>query len=64
MKLNLLLVSLCSLWAFELEDFDAEDAQPLLELVWAVNVSNKMREVEFEARMLLDSPEAAPPSFR
>ncbi|XP_039866217.1 uncharacterized protein LOC120720558 [Simochromis diagramma] len=52
------------LWEFELEDFDEEEAKPLLRLVWAVNVSNKMRDVEFEARMLLQFPEAVPPKFQ
>ncbi|XP_026213425.1 uncharacterized protein LOC113160408 [Anabas testudineus] len=52
------------LWEFELEDFDEEDAKPLLMLVWAVNVSNKMRDVEFEAQMLLKSPQALPPNFQ
>ncbi|XP_026213057.1 uncharacterized protein LOC113160179 [Anabas testudineus] len=52
------------LWEFELEDFDEEDAKPLLMLVWAVNVSNKMRDVEFEAQMLLRSPQALPPNFQ
>lgn len=32
--------------------------------VWAVNVSNKMRDIEFEAQMLLNSPEALPPTFQ
>ncbi|XP_076737298.1 uncharacterized protein LOC112432469 [Maylandia zebra] len=52
------------LWEFELEDFDEEEAKPLLRLVWAVNVSNKMRDVEFEARLLLQFPEAVPPKFQ
>ncbi|XP_005942044.1 uncharacterized protein LOC102294219 [Haplochromis burtoni] len=52
------------LWEFELEDFEEEEAKPLLRLVWAVNVSNKMRDVEFEARMLLQFPEAVPPKFQ
>lgn len=32
--------------------------------VWAVNVINKMRDVEVEARMLLQFPEAVPPKFQ
>ncbi|KAG7214632.1 hypothetical protein INR49_010524 [Caranx melampygus] len=52
------------LWEFELEGFDEDEAMPLLTLLWAVNVSNKMRDVEFEARMLLKSPEAVPPNFQ
>ncbi|XP_059201803.1 cell surface glycoprotein 1-like [Centropristis striata] len=52
------------LWEFELEDFDEEDAKPLLMLVWAVNMSNKMRDIEFEAQMLLNSSEPLPPKFQ
>ncbi|KAL3973655.1 DNA polymerase epsilon subunit 1 [Sarotherodon galilaeus] len=52
------------LWEFELEDFEEEEAKPLLRLVWAVNVINKMRDVEFQARMLLQFPEAIPPKFQ
>ncbi|XP_063316508.1 uncharacterized protein LOC134615778 [Pelmatolapia mariae] len=52
------------LWEFELEDFEEEEAKPLLRLVWAVNVINKMRDVEFQARMLLQFPEAVPPKFQ
>ncbi|KAI3362953.1 hypothetical protein L3Q82_011630 [Scortum barcoo] len=51
------------LWEFELEDYDA-DVRPLLKLAWEVNTSMKMRDVEFEARRLLTSPEAAPPQFK
>ncbi len=32
--------------------------------VWEVNTSMKMRDVEFKARRLLSSPEAAPPQFQ
>ncbi|XP_049897818.1 proteoglycan 4-like [Epinephelus moara] len=32
--------------------------------VWAVNVSNKKRDIEFEAQMLLNSPEAVPATFQ
>lgn len=35
----------------------------LLQL-WAVNVSNKKRDVEFEAKMLLDSREDMPPNLQ
>ncbi|KAL3976553.1 sarcosine oxidase / L-pipecolate oxidase [Sarotherodon galilaeus] len=52
------------LWEFELEDFEEEEAKPLLRLVWAVNVINKMRDAEFQARMLLQFPEAIPPKFQ
>ncbi|XP_063321146.1 uncharacterized protein LOC134619315 [Pelmatolapia mariae] len=52
------------LWEFELEDFEEEEAKPLLRLVWAVNVINKMRDIEFQARMLLQFPEAVPPKFQ
>ncbi|XP_044063034.1 actin cytoskeleton-regulatory complex protein pan1-like [Siniperca chuatsi] len=52
------------LWEFELEDFDETEARPLLKLAWEVNTSMKMRDVEFEARRLLSSPEAAPPQFQ
>ncbi|KAI3367161.1 hypothetical protein L3Q82_008218 [Scortum barcoo] len=51
------------LWEFELEDYDV-DVRPLLRMVWEVNTSMKMRDVEFEARRLLTSPEAAPPQFQ
>ncbi|KAE8281651.1 hypothetical protein D5F01_LYC20647 [Larimichthys crocea] len=37
---------------------------PLLQLVWEVNNSMKMRAIEFEARRLLISPEAVPPHFQ
>lgn len=30
---------------------------------WEVNASNKMTDVQFEAHMLLNSPEAVPPNF-
>ncbi|XP_071314238.1 mucin-16-like [Trachinotus anak] len=53
-----------NLWEFELEGFDEVEAKPLLMLVWAMNVSNKMRDVEFEAKMLLESPETVPPNFQ
>ncbi|XP_044064417.1 fibrous sheath CABYR-binding protein-like [Siniperca chuatsi] len=52
------------LWEFELEDFEENEARPLLKLAWEVNTSMKMRDVEFEARRLLSSPEAAPPQFQ
>ncbi|CAI5637487.1 unnamed protein product [Oreochromis niloticus] len=52
------------LWEFKLEDFEEEEAKPLLRLVWAVNVINKMRDAEFQARMLLRFPEAIPPKFQ
>ncbi|XP_039657247.1 cell surface glycoprotein 1-like [Perca fluviatilis] len=52
------------LWEFELEDFDEEDAKPLLMLVWEVINSMKMRDIEFEARRLLQSPEDIPPCFQ
>ncbi|GLD62933.1 actin cytoskeleton-regulatory complex protein pan1-like protein [Lates japonicus] len=51
------------LWESELEDFDDADAKPLLMLVWEVNTSMKMRDIGFEARRLLNSPEASPPCF-
>ncbi|XP_018538288.2 cell surface glycoprotein 1 [Lates calcarifer] len=51
------------LWEFELEDFD-EDVIPLLRLVWEVNNNMKRRDVEFEARRLLNSPETIPPQFQ
>ncbi|KAI3361454.1 hypothetical protein L3Q82_013626, partial [Scortum barcoo] len=51
------------LWEFELEDYDI-DVRPLLRMVWEVNTSMKMRDIEFEARRLLNSPEAAPPQFQ
>ncbi|XP_077383557.1 uncharacterized protein LOC144022542 isoform X1 [Festucalex cinctus] len=44
------------LWEFELEDcFKAES-----KLVFEVNTSMKMRDIEFEARRLIDSPEMIP----
>ncbi|KAL7394880.1 hypothetical protein ABVT39_006170 [Epinephelus coioides] len=52
------------LWAFELEDFGEDNTKSLLMLVWAVNVSNKKRDIEFEAQMLLNSPEAVPATFQ
>ncbi|XP_035857408.1 mucin-5AC-like [Sander lucioperca] len=52
------------LWEFELEDFDEEEAKPLLTLVWEVNNSMKMRDIEFEATRLLKSPEDIPPCFQ
>ncbi|XP_018556841.1 uncharacterized protein LOC108900338 [Lates calcarifer] len=52
------------LWEFELEDFEEDEARPLLRLVWAVNTSMKMRDIEFEARRLLTSPETIPPQFQ
>ncbi|KAI3361453.1 hypothetical protein L3Q82_013624, partial [Scortum barcoo] len=48
------------LWEFELEDYDI-DVRPLLRMVWEVNTSMKMRDIEFEARRQLNFPEAAPP---
>lgn len=52
------------LWEFELEDFQDEEARSLLTLVWEVNNSFKMRDVQFEAKKLLESPEDVPPRFR
>ncbi|KAG8012529.1 Mucin-1 [Nibea albiflora] len=51
------------LWEFELEGYD-DDVRPLLQLVWEVNNAMKMRDVEYEARRLLSSPEAIPPRFQ
>ncbi|XP_027142906.1 uncharacterized protein LOC109137657 isoform X1 [Larimichthys crocea] len=51
------------LWEFELDGYDA-DVRPLLQLVWEVNNSMKMRDIEFEARRLLSCPEAVPPHFQ
>ncbi|KAE8295740.1 hypothetical protein D5F01_LYC06677 [Larimichthys crocea] len=51
------------LWEFELDGYDA-DVRPLLQLVWEVNNSMKMRDIEYEARRLLSSPEAVPPHFQ
>ncbi|XP_034549627.1 titin-like isoform X1 [Notolabrus celidotus] len=51
------------LWEFEMEDFD-NDVKPLLHLVWEVNTSMLKRDVEFEARRLLDSPASIPASFK
>ncbi|CAJ1052401.1 fibrous sheath CABYR-binding protein-like isoform X2 [Xyrichtys novacula] len=51
------------LWEFKLQGFD-KDVQPLLELVWEVNTSLLKRDVEFEARKLLDSPDSIPPSYQ
>ncbi|KAG8008527.1 hypothetical protein GBF38_019725 [Nibea albiflora] len=51
------------LWEFELEGYD-DDVRPLLQLVWEVNNAMKMRDVEYEARRLLSSPEAVPPRFQ
>lgn len=50
------------LWQFKLEDFDEADAKPLLG--WEVNTSMKIREIGFEARRFLNSPEASPPCFQ
>ncbi|XP_061675382.1 uncharacterized protein LOC133500564 isoform X2 [Syngnathoides biaculeatus] len=48
------------LWEFEVEDsFEAES-----KLVFEVNTSMKMRDVEFEARRLIDSPEMIPPQLK
>ncbi|XP_026046281.1 uncharacterized protein LOC113035148 [Astatotilapia calliptera] len=52
------------LWEFELEGLEETEAKPLLKLVWAVNTINKMRDIEFQARMLLEFPEAIPPKFQ
>ncbi|XP_030575347.1 uncharacterized protein LOC115772998 isoform X2 [Archocentrus centrarchus] len=52
------------LWKFKLEDLEETEAKPLLKLVWAVNINNKMRDVEFQAWMLLRFPEAKPPEFQ
>ena len=52
------------LWEFEMEDRDDDVARPLLDLVWVVINSMKMRDVEFEARRLLGTPEAIPPHFQ
>ncbi|XP_019117242.2 uncharacterized protein LOC104929949 [Larimichthys crocea] len=51
------------LWEFDLDGYDA-DVRPLLQLVWEVNNSMKMRDIEFEARRLLSCPEAVPPHFQ
>ncbi|KAI3361435.1 hypothetical protein L3Q82_013602 [Scortum barcoo] len=51
------------LWEFELEDYDI-DVRPLLRMVWEVNTSMKMRDIEFEARRLLNFPEATPPQLQ
>ncbi|XP_035528022.1 uncharacterized protein LOC118335702 [Morone saxatilis] len=51
------------LWDLELENFDPE-ARLLLKMVFQVNNSLKMRDVEFEARKLLSTPKAAPPQLR
>lgn len=48
------------LWESELEDFDDDDARPLLKLVYEVNTSMQIRDIEFEARRLLDSSKATP----
>ncbi|KAK2853689.1 hypothetical protein Q5P01_006350 [Channa striata] len=48
------------LWEFELEDFEEDEDKSLLKLV---NNSLKMRDVEFEARRLLNLPETIPPQF-
>ncbi|TKS81346.1 hypothetical protein D9C73_015451 [Collichthys lucidus] len=37
------------LWEFELDGYDA-DVRPLLQLVWEVNNSMKMRDIEYEAK--------------
>ncbi|XP_061531430.1 uncharacterized protein LOC133401915 [Phycodurus eques] len=48
------------LWEFEVEDcFEAES-----KLVFEVNTSMKMRDIEFEARRLLDSAEMIPPQLK
>ncbi|XP_030595660.1 proline-rich protein 36-like [Archocentrus centrarchus] len=52
------------LWEFKMEDFEEKEAKPLLKLVWAVNVNNRMRDVEFQAQMLLKFPKATPPTFQ
>ncbi|XP_036931081.1 uncharacterized protein LOC119006457 isoform X2 [Acanthopagrus latus] len=41
----------------------AHQISPLLQ-VWDVNTDMKMRDIEFEARRLLSSPEALPPQFQ
>ncbi|XP_034545774.1 uncharacterized protein LOC117817275 isoform X2 [Notolabrus celidotus] len=51
-------------WEFELEGLDEDEAKPLMKLVWSVNVNNKMRDVENEAKVLLNSQEALPPYFK
>ncbi|XP_037610160.1 arp2/3 complex-activating protein rickA-like isoform X1 [Sebastes umbrosus] len=53
-----------SLWKFELERYDDENVKSLLTLLYAVNVSNKMRDMEFEACFLLNNPEALPPMYQ
>ncbi|XP_051920770.1 uncharacterized protein LOC127600317 isoform X1 [Hippocampus zosterae] len=48
------------LWEYEVEDcFEAES-----KLVFEVNTSMKMRDIEFEARRLLDSPEMIPSQLK
>ncbi|KAI9531036.1 hypothetical protein NQZ68_000528 [Dissostichus eleginoides] len=52
------------LWDFELEDRDEDVAKPLLNLLWEVINSMKMRDIVFEARRLLMSPGDIPAGFR
>ncbi|KAI9531051.1 hypothetical protein NQZ68_000545 [Dissostichus eleginoides] len=52
------------LWDFELEDRDEDVAKPLLNLLWEVINSMKMRDIVFEARRLLMSPDDIPAGFR
>ncbi|KAG7499639.1 hypothetical protein JOB18_044459 [Solea senegalensis] len=51
------------LWEFELEGYDAE-VTALLNLVWEVNNSMLNRDVVFEARKLLKSPDEFPASYK
>ncbi|XP_071387157.1 cytosolic carboxypeptidase 2-like [Centroberyx affinis] len=51
------------LWRFDLESFD-KSVQPLLTLMWEVNISMKMMVIEFLARIVLNSPEANSPCFQ
>lgn len=41
---------------FELEDFDEAEAKSLLMLVWEMNTSKKMKDSNFKASRLLNSP--------
>lgn len=51
------------LWELELEDCGDDNAKPLLKLVWAVNVANKVRDIQSEVKMLREFPEVIPPDF-
>ncbi|AWO97917.1 Hypothetical protein SMAX5B_005497 [Scophthalmus maximus] len=50
-------------WDFEGEGYD-DDVQPFLKMVMDVLTSMKMRDVQFEARWLLECPEDIPPCFQ